>query len=93
MAHRGKATAVAVQTGLAGPDAYDHLPGGQAASTCTCAGSTSCWPCAGTCDDERSAAPRPGPRLLGQGAASARRAGRDDGHRWPQRTSAWPAGC
>jgi NagD protein len=26
MAHRGKAMAVAVQTGLAGPDAYDHLP-------------------------------------------------------------------
>jgi NagD protein len=26
MAHRGRALAVAVQTGLAGPDAYDHLP-------------------------------------------------------------------
>jgi NagD protein len=26
MAHRGHALAVAVQTGLAGPDAYDHLP-------------------------------------------------------------------
>jgi 4-nitrophenyl phosphatase len=26
MAHRGRAVAVAVQTGLAGPDAYDHLP-------------------------------------------------------------------
>ncbi len=26
MAHRGYALAVAVQTGLAGPDAYDHLP-------------------------------------------------------------------
>jgi len=26
MAHRGRALAIAVQTGLAGPDAYDHLP-------------------------------------------------------------------
>jgi ribonucleotide monophosphatase NagD (HAD superfamily) len=26
MAHRGRALAVAVQSGLAGPDAYDHLP-------------------------------------------------------------------
>jgi len=26
MAHRGRALAVAVQTGLAGPDGYDHLP-------------------------------------------------------------------
>jgi 4-nitrophenyl phosphatase len=26
MAHRGGALAIAVQTGLAGPDAYDHLP-------------------------------------------------------------------
>jgi 4-nitrophenyl phosphatase len=26
MAHRGRALAVAVQTGLSGPDAYDHLP-------------------------------------------------------------------
>ena len=26
MAHRGRALAVAVQTGLAGPDAFDHLP-------------------------------------------------------------------
>jgi len=26
MAHRGRALAVAVQTGFAGPDAYDHLP-------------------------------------------------------------------
>jgi ribonucleotide monophosphatase NagD (HAD superfamily) len=29
MAHRGRSLAVAVQTGLAGPDAYDHLPPGQ----------------------------------------------------------------
>jgi 4-nitrophenyl phosphatase len=29
MAHRGGALAVAVQTGLAGPDAYDHLPPGK----------------------------------------------------------------
>ena len=29
MAHRGKALAIAVQTGLAGPDAYDHLPPGR----------------------------------------------------------------
>jgi 4-nitrophenyl phosphatase len=29
MAHRGGALAVAVQTGLAGPDAYDHLPLGK----------------------------------------------------------------
>ena len=26
MAHRGRALAVAVGTGLGGPDAYDHLP-------------------------------------------------------------------
>jgi ribonucleotide monophosphatase NagD (HAD superfamily) len=26
MAHRGKALAIAVDTGLGGPDAYDHLP-------------------------------------------------------------------
>jgi hypothetical protein len=26
MAHRGRALAVAVDTGLGGPDAYDHLP-------------------------------------------------------------------
>jgi ribonucleotide monophosphatase NagD (HAD superfamily) len=26
MAHRGHSLAVAVQTGLSGPDAYDHLP-------------------------------------------------------------------
>jgi ribonucleotide monophosphatase NagD (HAD superfamily) len=26
MAHRGKALAIAVETGLGGPDAYDHLP-------------------------------------------------------------------
>lgn len=29
MAHRGKALAIAVDTGLAGPDAYDHLPEGK----------------------------------------------------------------
>jgi len=29
MAHRGRALAVAVQTGLSGPDAYDHLPPGK----------------------------------------------------------------
>jgi NagD protein len=29
MAHRGKALAIAVDTGLGGPDAYDHLPEGQ----------------------------------------------------------------
>ncbi|HEY6787251.1 MAG TPA: HAD hydrolase-like protein, partial [Trebonia sp.] len=29
MAHRGKALAIAVDTGLGGPDAYDHLPAGQ----------------------------------------------------------------
>jgi len=29
MAHRGGALAIAVQTGLAGPDAYDHLPPGK----------------------------------------------------------------
>jgi 4-nitrophenyl phosphatase len=29
MAHRGHALAVGVQTGLAGPDAYDHLPPGR----------------------------------------------------------------
>ena len=29
MAHRGHSLAVAVQTGLSGPDAYDHLPPGQ----------------------------------------------------------------
>jgi ribonucleotide monophosphatase NagD (HAD superfamily) len=29
MAHRGHSLAVAVQTGLSGPDAYDHLPAGQ----------------------------------------------------------------
>jgi HAD superfamily hydrolase (TIGR01450 family) len=29
MAHRGKALAIAVDTGLAGPDAYDHLPAGK----------------------------------------------------------------
>lgn len=29
MAHRGRALAVAVQTGLAGPDAYDRLPPGK----------------------------------------------------------------
>jgi NagD protein len=29
MAHRGHALAVAVQTGLAGPDAYDRLPPGK----------------------------------------------------------------
>jgi 4-nitrophenyl phosphatase len=29
MAHRGKALAIAVDTGLAGSDAYDHLPGGK----------------------------------------------------------------
>jgi NagD protein len=29
MAHRGRSLAVAVQTGLSGPDAYDHLPAGQ----------------------------------------------------------------
>ena len=29
MAHRGKALAIAVDTGLAGPDAYDHLPDGK----------------------------------------------------------------
>jgi NagD protein len=29
MAHRGSALAIAVQTGLAGPDAYDHLPEGK----------------------------------------------------------------
>jgi hypothetical protein len=26
MAHRGRALAIAVDTGLGGPDAYDHLP-------------------------------------------------------------------
>ena len=46
MAHRGRALAVAVDTGLGGPDAYDHLPprGGR---SCTCGASTSCWRCAG----------------------------------------------
>jgi 4-nitrophenyl phosphatase len=29
MAHRGKALAIAVDTGLGGPDAYDHLPEGK----------------------------------------------------------------
>ena len=29
MAHRGKALAIAVDTGLAGPDAYDNLPAGK----------------------------------------------------------------
>jgi len=29
MAHRGQALAIAVDTGLGGPDAYDHLPPGQ----------------------------------------------------------------
>jgi 4-nitrophenyl phosphatase len=29
MAHRGKALAIAVDTGLGGPDAYDHLPAGK----------------------------------------------------------------
>jgi ribonucleotide monophosphatase NagD (HAD superfamily) len=29
MAHRGKALAIAVDTGLAGADAYDHLPEGK----------------------------------------------------------------
>jgi 4-nitrophenyl phosphatase len=29
MAHRGKALAIAVDTGLGGPDAYDHLPAGR----------------------------------------------------------------
>jgi ribonucleotide monophosphatase NagD (HAD superfamily) len=29
MAHRGKALAIAVDTGLAGADAYDHLPDGK----------------------------------------------------------------
>ncbi|HUN30402.1 MAG TPA: hypothetical protein VMU95_00165 [Trebonia sp.] len=29
MAHRGQALAIAVDTGLGGPDAYDHLPAGR----------------------------------------------------------------